>query len=337
MPGPLSVRAATPALALAGALVLGGCAGLDASWSSDAAAPQPATTSAAPPSVGTGTPSPSVSSAAPSASATAASSPAPTASQSPTASQGPASTTPSPTTSAAPTSSAPSPTKAPSPKPSTKPSPKPSAKPSASPSPTAKPRTTLRLGDRGPKVLATQQRLSELGYWLGTPDGHFGSLTQQAVYALQKAAGLSRDGSVGPKTAKALADGIRPRATLSGNGVEIVLDRQLLLVVRGGTVKTILNTSTGNRERYTSTSGNPAVAITPKGTFKVYRGVDGPLTNSLGELWRPRFFHKGIAVHGSPNIPPWPASHGCARLSNASINMIWEKNLMPIGSTVVVR
>jgi peptidoglycan hydrolase-like protein with peptidoglycan-binding domain len=328
MLGPLSVRAATPALALAGALVLGGCAGLDASWSSDAAAPQPATTSAAPPSVGTGTPSPSVSSAAPSASATTASSPAPTMSQSAS------SPAPSPTTSAPPKPS-PSTTKAP--KPAPKPSAKTSAKPSASPSPTAKPRTTLRLGDRGPKVLATQQRLSELGYWLGTPDGHFGSLTQQAVYALQKAAGLSRDGSVGPKTAKALADGVRPRATLSGNGVEIVLDRQLLLVVRGGTVKTILNTSTGNRERYTSTSGNPAVAITPKGTFKVYRGVDGPLTNSLGELWRPRFFHKGIAVHGSPNIPPWPASHGCARLSNAAINMIWDKNLMPIGSTVVVR
>ena len=328
MLGPLSVRAATPALALAGALVLGGCAGLDASWSSDAAAPQPATTSAAPPSVGTGTPSPSVSSAAPSASATTASSPAPTMSQSAS------SPAPSPTTSAPPKPS-PSTTKAP--KPAPKPSAKTSAKPSASPSPTAKPRTTLRLGDRGPKVLATQQRLSELGYWLGTPDGHFGSLTQQAVYALQKAAGLSRDGSVGPKTAKALADGVRPRATLSGNGVEIVLDRQLLLVVRGGTVKTILNTSTGNRERYTSTSGNPAVAITPKGTFKVYRGVDGPLTNSLGELWRPRFFHKGIAVHGSPNIPPWPASHGCARLSNAAINRIWDKNLMPIGSTVVVR
>ena len=134
-----------------------------------------------------------------------------------------------------------------------------------------------------------------------------------------------------------VADGIRPRATLSGNGVEIVLDRQLLLVVRGGTVRTILNTSTGNREEYTSTSGNRAIAVTPKGTFKVYRGVDGPLTNSLGQLWRPRFFYRGIAVHGSPNIPPWPASHGCARLSNAAINMIWDKNLMPIGSTVVVR
>jgi peptidoglycan hydrolase-like protein with peptidoglycan-binding domain len=205
------------------------------------------------------------------------------------------------------------------------------------PTPTTPPRTTLVRGDRGPRVLELQQRLTELGYWLGTPDGTFGSLTQQAVYALQKAAGIRRDGVVGPRTRQALADGIRPRATLSGDGVEIDLDRQLLLVVRGGSVRTILNTSTGNGEQYTSTSGNPAVAITPKGRFTVYRGVDGPLTNSLGELWRPRFFYRGFAVHGSPSIPPWPASHGCARVSNAAINMIWATDLMPVGSRVLVR
>ena len=34
-----------------------------------------------------------------------------------------------------------------------------------------------------------------------------------------------------------------------------------------------------------------------------YRAVDGPVTNSLGELHRPRFFLRGYAVHGSPNIP----------------------------------
>ncbi|MGB7820192.1 MAG: L,D-transpeptidase family protein [Ornithinibacter sp.] len=192
-------------------------------------------------------------------------------------------------------------------------------------------------GDRGEKVLELQERLSELGYWLGTPDGRFGSLTQQAVWALQKSAGLSRDGVVGPRTTRALADGVRPKPTLKGDGVEIDLDRQVLLVVRGGTVRTVLNTSTGNGEKYTSTQGNPATAITPKGRFEVYRGVDGPLTNSLGELWRPRFFHRGFAVHGSPSIPPWPASHGCARLSNAAIDMIWSKDLMPIGATVVVR
>ena len=231
----------------------------------------------------------------------------------------------------------PSPTVTETPAPSPAPSPAETKKPAPSPKPTPKPRTSLVRGDRGEKVLELQERLSELGYWLGTPDGRFGSLTQQAVWALQKSAGLSRDGVVGPRTTKALADGVRPKATLKGDGVEIDLDRQVLLVVRGGTVRTILNTSTGNGEKYTSTRGTPATAITPKGRFEVYRGVDGPLTNSLGELWRPRFFHRGFAVHGSPSIPPWPASHGCARLSNAAIDMIWAKGLMPIGATVVVR
>ncbi|WP_392542926.1 peptidoglycan-binding protein [Oryzobacter telluris] len=214
--------------------------------------------------------------------------------------------------------------------------PAPTPTPTPSPTTTVKPRTSLRYGDQGEKVLAVQKRLSELGYWLGTPDGSFGSLTQQAVFALQKAAGLSRDGIVGPRTKRALENGVRPRAKLSGDGVEIDLDRQLLLVVRDGRVRMALNTSTGNGEEYTSTKGNRAIATTPEGSYTVYRAVDGPLTNSLGELWRPRFFNRGIAVHGSPNIPPYAASHGCARLANAAINMIWAADLMPIGSRVLV-
>ena len=240
--------------------------------------------------------------------------------------------TPAVTAGATPTESttpAPTPTPTPSQTPTTSPTPKPTA--------SKKPRTTLVRGDSGPKVLALQQRLKALGYWLGEPDGKFGSLTQQAVWAFQKSAGLRRDGVVGPKTSKALAAGIRPRATLGGNGVEIDLDRQILLVVRGGEVRTILNTSTGSGEEYTSTSGNRAIAVTPRGSFTVYRAVDDTVTNSLGQLWRPRFFHRGIAVHGSGNIPPWPDSHGCARLSNAAIDMIWAADLMPIGSRVVVR
>lgn len=58
--------------------------------------------------------------------------------------------------------------------------------PSQASSPTP-PRTTLRRGDESPKVLALQQQLVALGYWMGTPDGVFGTLTEQAVWALQKA------------------------------------------------------------------------------------------------------------------------------------------------------
>jgi peptidoglycan hydrolase-like protein with peptidoglycan-binding domain len=258
------------------------------------------------------------------------STPSPPPTSAPSASWTPAVT---PTGSAEPTTVAPT-----TPGPSTpEPSPTATPTPTAQPTPTAKPRTTLLRGDSGPAVLALQQRLSALGYWLGAADGSFGSLTQQAVWAFQKSAGLRRDGVVGPKTRAALAAGIRPRATLRGDGVEIDLDRQVLLVVRGGAVRTILNTSTGSGEEYTSTSGNRAIAVTPRGSFTVYRAVDDYVTNSLGRLWRPRFFHRGIAVHGSPNIPPWPDSHGCARVSNAAIDMIWARDLMPVGSRVLVR
>lgn len=194
---------------------------------------------------------------------------------------------------------------------------------------------SLRIGDSGPKVLAVQQRLSELGYWLGTPDGQFGALTQQAVYAIQKAAGLSRDGAVGPKTQAALGRGVRPAPKHGGNGVEIDLKRQLLLVVRDGKVRTALNTSTGNGERYVS-GGTEKTARTPRGTFAVNRVYDGMSHGELGDLFRPRYFYKGWAVHGSSSIPPYPASHGCARVSHGAINMIWSQKLMPMGSRVIV-
>lgn len=257
---------------------------------------------------------------------------------------GPTATTASPTTPAPPsTSASPTPTAAPTtatPTPSATPSatPEPTRSPTPDPTPTPPPRTTLVLGDSGPKVLALQQRLTALGYWLGPTDGSFGPLTQQAVFALQKSAGITRDGIVGRDTKRALEQGVRPATTLSGNGVEIDLSRQVLVVVRGGKVVTVLNTSTGNGEWYTTTYGTRAIARTPTGTFTFLRRVDGMDESSLGELWRPIYFtNTGYAVHGSSSVPPWPASHGCARISNAAIDMVWAEGLMPVGSTVKVR
>jgi len=243
---------------------------------------------------------------------------------------GGATPTPQPSAPAASTPATATPTPAPSA--STRPTPQPTSSPK-----TPKPRTDLRLGDRGPEVLALQERLADLGYWLGKPDGHYGSLTQQAVWALQKSAGISRDGRVGPRTQRALDSGVRPQTRLEGNGIDIDLRRQLLLVVRGGQVKYVLNTSTGGGYEYERKDGSTATARTPKGSFRVYHSVDGRDEGFLGEMWRPRYFKGGYAVHGSPSIPPHPASHGCARLSNAAMDMIWARDYMPMGSTVLVR
>ena len=50
------------------------------------------------------------------------------------------------------------------------------------------------------------------GYWNGSADGVYGGLTSQAVMALQKAAGLGRDGVLGPATRRALQNGVRPQS-----------------------------------------------------------------------------------------------------------------------------
>ena len=216
--------------------------------------------------------------------------------------------------------------------------------PSATPTPTptatkppAKPKK-LKVGMKGPAVLKLQQRLTELGYWNGMADSKFGGTTQQAVYALQKAAGIGRDGSVGPQTQKALDAGVRPTAKSkpgSGYLVEINLKKQLLMFVKDGKVVVALNTSTGSNEHY-DYDGDTYLADTPTGKFTMGRQIDGMRHGPLGDLYRPKYFNGGIAMHGSPSIPPYPASHGCARLSNAAMNWIWSTNKVPLKTKVWV-
>lgn len=197
---------------------------------------------------------------------------------------------------------------------------------------TAPPATLLRLGDSGPAVKALQERLEALGYWLPAPDGVFGDATQQAVYALQKAAGIARDGVVGPVTEAALAAGVvpHPRST-SGHVIEVDLGDDLLMVVTDGRLQAILNTSTGGGYEYTS-DGVTAVADTPTGHFTIIRQVDGMVVSPLGELWRPKYFYGGYALHGYPYVPPYPVSHGCVRVSNAAINWMWSAGVAPLGT-----
>ncbi|HVA03711.1 MAG TPA: peptidoglycan-binding protein [Acidimicrobiales bacterium] len=194
----------------------------------------------------------------------------------------------------------------------------------------------IKPGASGAAVLALQQRLTALGYWLGTPDGKFGDSTEQAVWALQKAAGLSRSGVVGTTTQAALAEGVvpQPRST-SGYVIEVDLEDDLVMLVTNGKIDYTLNTSTGGGYRYTQ-DGVTSVAITPTGHFTIYRQVNGLVVDSLGSLWRPKFFVAGFAIHGDTSVPPEPVSHGCVRVSNEAIDWIWANNLAPIGTAVWV-
>lgn len=195
-------------------------------------------------------------------------------------------------------------------------------------------RPTLRQGSTGYWVTYLQKRLRANGYWVRSTDGVYDDTTQQAVMALQKMRGLIRDGICGSNTWAAVNTIYRPKArSTSGNCVEINLGRQVILIVVSGRVQWVFNTSTGNGQRYW-TGSSWATAVTPKGVYRIERAINGMRISSLGQLWRPRYWYRGYAVHGSPFIPGYPASHGCARVSNKAINYIWWKNLAPIGRKV---
>jgi peptidoglycan hydrolase-like protein with peptidoglycan-binding domain len=196
---------------------------------------------------------------------------------------------------------------------------------------------TLELGEFGPDVSALQQQLDHLGYWHASSDGRYGQLTRQAVMAFQKAEGLGRDGVAGPATQAALATAMRPTPQdPDGDHIEIDLARQILLVVVGGETRWVLNTSTGNGEAYADPGGGSSVAVTPAGRFVVERQIDGVRHAPLGDLYRPKYFVGGIAIHGAGEIPARPASHGCARLTNAAMDHLWSSGAAPVGTPVIV-
>lgn len=194
----------------------------------------------------------------------------------------------------------------------------------------------LQLGSTGTAVAELQKRLLSLGFWLVAPNGIFDDSTQQAVYALQKVAGIQPDGVVGPKTEAALTRGVvlRPRPA-SGYVIEVDLEHDLVMFVKNSKLEWALNTSTGGGYSYCS-GGSCAVAVTPVGQFSIFSEVDGTVVDSLGELWRPKYFDSGFALHGDSYVPPFPVSHGCVRVSNEAIDWIWANNLAPVGTAVWV-
>lgn len=197
----------------------------------------------------------------------------------------------------------------------------------------------------GQDTARIQLRLYELGFWLSAADGEYGLTTRQAVMAFEKYMGLEADGRVDQVTADALTNmEFRPVARAnSGTLVEVDKTKQLLFFVVDGRTEWILNASTGNGEEYTEEDKNTpgeiisGVSITPNGLHRVNRErPEGWWEGDLGQIYRPKYFVGGVAVHGSNSIPNYPASHGCVRVSVPAMDWIWETGIMPLRTPVWV-
>lgn len=175
----------------------------------------------------------------------------------------------------------------------------------------------LGPGSHGPSVLALEQRLAAIHYAVQV-NGVFGDDDTEAIYAFQKIEGLPRTGLVTRTVWQRLLVAQTPAARYPGDHVEVDKTRQVLFVVRGGKVTLVVATSTG------------ATGNTPLGVWHVYRKVAG----FDWVLYYPSYFLRGFAIHGYPDVPPYPASHGCARIPMWVAQTVY--GLIPDGSTVYV-
>lgn len=198
---------------------------------------------------------------------------------------------------------------------------------------------TYGRGAVGPEVKMIQDRLIELGFDPGVPDGAFGGRTQQAIWAFEKLIMGTKFDEVTGKVTKEMWSRMqdpllilprRPNATQ--NHTEVYLPQQVLIVFHDDEPVLITHISSGDGmqwcEEVTISPGEIGneggktaikkgvcgVSFTPGGVFKYYRLVLGRRESQLGGMYNPVYFNKGIAVHGAKEVPTFPASHGCIRI-----------------------
>jgi N-acetylmuramoyl-L-alanine amidase len=156
---------------------------------------------------------------------------------------------------------------------------------------------SLHLGSRGRAVRLLESELIAHRFALLHADSAFGADTLEAVYALQKLAGLSRSGRMSAAAWLALGRSKPPRPRLRGTYIEVDKTKQVLYVVRDSKVTLIVPVSTG------------ATGNTPLGIFHVYSKVPGGAV-----MYYSNYFTGAFAIHGYVDVPPYPASHGCVRV-----------------------
>jgi peptidoglycan hydrolase-like protein with peptidoglycan-binding domain len=179
-------------------------------------------------------------------------------------------------------------------------------------------------GASDPIVAAYEQRLLDLHIDPGAVDGQFDQNLVYAIQAIQKIMNFPRSGRLGPGEAQALATFQYPQplhGTAEPNRTEINIANQTITLYEGYQVRQIVTTSTAsgvsfcyNTPKKAPTAHVCEVATTPNGRYAYYLYRDGNDTGDLGTLFNPYYFFKGRAIHGYSEVPPEPASHGCARI-----------------------
>ncbi|MFH1104392.1 MAG: L,D-transpeptidase family protein [Actinomycetota bacterium] len=178
----------------------------------------------------------------------------------------------------------------------------------------------------GVDVVRLQVALTQLGFYHSRVNGTYDQQTESAVLALHKYLGLERTTTFNALDwirLQMLADPVVPNRWDEPDRVEVDLARQIMFVIRNGSITGILPVSTGGGYSYVSVrQGRIVGANTPEGDFHLaWRQFgwhcDSVTTWCVYNYWE---FSPMYGIHGYHSVPEYPASHGCTRVN------IWDSD-----------
>jgi L,D-transpeptidase-like protein/putative peptidoglycan binding protein len=178
-------------------------------------------------------------------------------------------------------------------------------------------------GSHGLRIVFLQGLLLRLGYY-SPVTGYYNDATARAVLAFRKVNRLGLSGWAGRAVFIRAAEGRGGYPVYNpshGRHVEADLGRQVLALINpGGRVYRVFIMSSGK-------PSTPSV----RGNFKVEWKEYG--RNKKGML-DSNYFYGGYAIHGYPEVPNHPASHGCLRIPNP--NAWFVNRWLTVGTPVDV-
>ena len=188
----------------------------------------------------------------------------------------------------------------------------------------------LKQGSTGSVVRTVQTRLKSWGYYTGSVDGIYGSLTVAAVKYFQRVNGLQVDGIVGEKTAAAIGISLASSSSSTGAGGYSSSDAYLLA-----------------RLVYAEARGEPYVGQVAVAAVVLNRVRSSSFPNTIsGVIYQPWAF--SVVNDGQINLTPnqtainaandamngWDPTYGCLYYYNpATATNSWIKQ-KPIHLTI---
>lgn len=208
--------------------------------------------------------------------------------------------------------------------------------------------TVVSPGDSGPAVTYLQWLLTAADLYRGPINGQYpndqwerpGTMTS-AVYAFHK---LNQSPSGVAWTESDHVDRVWtvedwqqlqefqpsiPRARKGEpNRFEVDAHNELMWVILDGEVAAIFHVSVGGEfTYYWSGTGKYEVAHTPRGDLDVdhWALVRYRQQGWMYRAWYYKYTHRWMAMHGYYTVPPYPASHGCVRVTYDDADWIYDQ------------